>query len=65
MNINFKNKKVLIIGGSGKIGFQMVKDFSSSGANLLVVDIKPLKIKEKNIKFINLKINKLENSKNT
>ncbi len=60
MNINFKNKKVLIIGGSGKIGFQMVKDFSSLGANLLVVDIKPLKIKEKNIKFINLKINKLE-----
>ena len=60
MNIDFKNKKVVIVGGSGRIGFQMVKDFSSLDANLLVLDIKPLKIKKDNIKFVKLKENKLE-----
>ena len=50
-----KNKKIIVIGGSGLIGSAIVKDLSSEGAKILVLDIKKPKkiILIKNIKFIN------------
>lgn len=50
-----KNKKIIVIGGSGLIGSAIVKDLSSEGAKILVLDIKKPKniISIKNIKFIN------------
>tara|TARA_B100001179_G_C18216278_1_gene243758 strand:- start:128 stop:277 length:150 start_codon:yes stop_codon:yes gene_type:complete len=47
MNINFNNKKVLIVGGAGTIGQQITKDFASLGAKILVLDSKVLKLKKK------------------
>ena len=38
MKINLKNKKVIIIGGSGTIGMQITNDFSNCGAKVLVLD---------------------------
>ena len=38
MKINLKNKKVIIIGGSGTIGKQITNDFSYCGAKVLVLD---------------------------
>ena len=35
-----KNKKIIVIGGSGLIGSAIVKDLSSEGAKILVLDIK-------------------------
>ena len=50
-----KNKKIIVIGGSGLIGSAIVKDLSSEGAKILVLDIKkPKNITSiKNVKFIN------------
>ena len=50
-----KNKKIIVIGGSGLIGSAIVKDLSSNGAKILVLDIKKPKknTSVKNIKFIN------------
>ena len=36
MNINFKEKNVLITGGSGGIGAEIVKSMYSLGANIIV-----------------------------
>jgi len=59
MQINFKNKKILIIGGSGRIGRQITNDFALNGGKVLVLDtIKKFKDK-KNIFFKKLKINKI------
>jgi len=58
MEINFNKKKVLIIGGSGKIGQQITYDFSKSGGNVLVIDTINKFKNKKNINFKKLKINK-------
>ena len=36
MNINLKNKNVLVTGGSGGIGSEIVKSIYSLGANILI-----------------------------
>ena len=68
MNINFKKKKVLIVGGAGTIGKQITKDFALLGANVLVLDSKVFSFKKKNIKSIKFEINETshltENLKN-
>ena len=58
MNINFNNKKVLIVGGAGTIGQQITKDFASLGAKILVLDSKVLKLKKKILNHSNLKLKK-------
>ena len=60
MNINFNNKKVLIVGGAGTIGQQITKDFASLGAKILVLDSKVLKLKKKNIKSLKFEIKKVD-----
>ena len=63
MKISFKEKKVMIIGGSGRIGKQIVTDFYDYGAKVLVVDTKNYFKDKKKITFKKLiisKISKLE-----
>lgn len=46
MEINFKNKNILVTGGTGLIGAQLCRDLAKSQANLLFLDIDDEKIKE-------------------
>ena len=41
--INFKNKKILLVGASGVLGSEYAKFFHDNGAKLIVSDIKSLK----------------------
>ena len=59
MKISFKNKKVMIIGGSGKIGKQITNDFYQYGAEVLVVDSMNYFKNKKNITFKKLIINRI------
>ena len=59
MKISFKEKKVMIIGGSGTIGKQITNDFYHYGAEVLVVDFKKYFNFKKNITFKKLMINKI------
>lgn len=59
MKISFKEKKVMIIGGSGTIGKQITNDFYHYGAEVLVVDSKNYFKNKKNITFKKLIINKI------
>jgi len=59
MKISFKEKKVMIIGGSGTIGKQITNDFYHYGAEVLVVDSKNYFKNKKNITFKKLMINKI------
>ena len=52
-----KNKKIIVIGGSGLIGSAIVKDLSSEGAKILVLDIKKPKTKSK-VTFLKTNITK-------
>tara|TARA_B100001057_G_scaffold501284_1_gene623190 strand:- start:4168 stop:4941 length:774 start_codon:yes stop_codon:yes gene_type:complete len=61
MEINFSKKKIVIIGGSGKIGQQITHDFSKSGGNVLVIDTINKFRNKKNIYFKKLKINTVLN----
>ena len=61
MEINFNKKKILIIGGSGKIGQQITNDFSKSGGSVLVIDTINRFKNKKNINFKKLKINEALN----
>jgi len=52
--INFKNKKILITGASGGIGYELVKKFVSLGGNVLGTGTKTEKLdllKKKNSKY--------------
>ena len=45
MEINFKNKNIIVTGGTGLIGAQICKDLAKSQANILIIDIESEKIK--------------------
>ena len=50
MKIDFKNKHVLITGGSRGIGNNLAKAFFLSGANVISTSTKPFKIKSSKAK---------------
>lgn len=52
-NLNLKNKTILILGGSGLIGRQIVNSLSKLCKLVIVLDINVLKIRNKKIKFYN------------
>ncbi len=47
--INFKNKKILVLGGSGLIGKSLISKLLKNGAHVINVDFVNLKIKKKKI----------------
>ncbi|MFC1789587.1 NAD-dependent epimerase/dehydratase family protein [Patescibacteria group bacterium] len=57
----FKNKKVLIAGGAGFVGTNLVKGLLSLGAKVRAVDIRELQIKDDRIEYLNLDLTKKEN----
>ena len=64
-NFNFKNKKVLILGGSGLIGKDIVKNYLALGAKVRVIDINNKVIKNLKVgKKSNLSYNFLDLSNN-
>ena len=56
--INFKNKKILVLGGSGLIGKSLISKLLKNGAHVINVDFVNLKIKKKKYKFYNLDVTK-------
>jgi len=46
LDINFKNKNIIVTGGTGLIGAQVCKDLTESQANILIIDIESKKIKD-------------------
>ena len=44
--MNLKDKKIIITGATGGIGFSLVKKFSSLGANILATGTKEEKLNE-------------------
>ncbi len=61
MNLNGKN--VLVTGGTGMIGQQLIKLLHKEGANITVVSLDSPKIVPKNIKFLNLDLMDFNNCK--
>ena len=53
--MNLKDKKIIITGATGGIGFSLVKKFSSLGANILATGTKEEKLNDLK-KFENIKI---------
>lgn len=50
--LNLKNKNILILGGSGLIGSEIVKQLNTLGSNIFILDIKKPKLyNNKKIKF--------------
>jgi len=67
-NLKFKNKKIYILGGSGLLGSEVLKELAVTEGRIIVLDLKfPKKkiIKNKknyeNIKFVNFDCSKLNN----
>ena len=56
--INFKNKKILVLGGSGLIGKSLITKLLKNNAEVINVDFANLKIKTKKYKFYKLDITK-------
>ena len=54
--MNLKDKKIIITGATGGIGFSLVKKFSSLGANILATGTKEEKLNDLKKKFENIKI---------
>lgn len=52
----FKNKKVLITGGSSGFGFQMAKDFVAQGAEVMITGRNPQKLADAKEKINNSKL---------
>ena len=61
MNLNGKN--ILVTGGTGMIGQQLIKLLHKEGANITVVSLDSPKIVPKNIKFLNLDLMDFNNCK--
>ena len=62
MNNNFyKNKKVLVTGGTGLIGIQLVNLLVDKGAHVTVVSLDDKSRVERNVTFINTDIRELNN----
>ena len=53
--INFKNKKILITGATGGIGYSLVETFSSLGGAVLATGTKEDKLNDLKKKFLNIK----------
>ena len=54
--MNLKDKKIIITGATGGIGFSLVKKFYSLGANILATGTKEEKLNDLKKKFENIKI---------
>ena len=69
-NFNYKNifsmhnKKVVIFGGTGKLGINFSKTLSSAGAKVYLLDKVKKKIDNKNIIFYKCDVNSKTNVKN-
>ena len=46
---NLKNKNIIITGGSGFLGSQMIKGFLKNKSKLIILDLNKPKIKNKNL----------------
>ena len=55
--INFKNKKILITGATGGIGYSLVETFSSLGGAVLATGTKEDKLNDLKKKIFKYKIN--------
>ena len=71
MNLNFKDKNILVIGGSSGIGFSIVTEFLKSNANVYSIsrDLKKIDLAKKeltkkklfkNVTFLNTEENTIE-----
>ena len=49
---DLKNKIVIVVGGFGKIGFEISKGMLSAGAKVIVIDQKKIKKNKKNLYFV-------------
>jgi len=58
--MNFKNKKILITGATGGIGYSLVEKFSNSGAEILATGTKEEKLSNLKKKFPNIIIEKFK-----
>ena len=58
--MNFKNKKILITGATGGIGFSLVKTFSELGANILASGTNQEKLDSLAKQFSNIHIIKFK-----
>ena len=63
--INFKNKKILITGATGGIGNELVKKFSSLGADIVATGTKAEKLDLIKKNFPNVKIQKFDISEHS
>ena len=53
---NLKNKNIIITGGSGFLGSQMIKGFLKNKSKLIILDLNKPKIKSKNLVYFNCDI---------
>jgi NAD(P)-dependent dehydrogenase (short-subunit alcohol dehydrogenase family) len=53
---NLKNKNIIITGGSGFLGSQMIKGFLKNKSKLIILDLNKPKIKNKNLVYFNCDI---------
>ena len=53
---NLKEKTVIIIGASGRIGSAICEALSHTGANIVAADIEDSKLKEENSSYLPLKV---------
>ena len=60
MNINLKNKNIIVTGASGGIGNSIVEKLNISGANVLATGTREEKLKELKSKFNNIKTLKFD-----
>ena len=63
--INFKNKKILITGASGGIGYELVKKFVSLGGNVLGTGTKTEKLDLLKKKIPNIKVKKFDKAEHS
>ena len=57
----YKNKKILITGGTGMIGIALTNSLLKEGAIVTVVSLDKIKIKKKNLKIVNKDLRELKN----
>lgn len=64
MNNYFKDKKILVAGGAGFIGTNLIKRLLSIGAKVRAADIRELQIVDDNVEYLNCDLTKKEDCKN-